>query len=242
MWKKKPSPELATALGELYFRRGVRAVTGNPQDDDAFLSGIADLERAGELLSGDERPLYHLGLAHHRRDDLREAQAFYQRVLELRPDHRRAAYHLALTALEQQSDPAQSLGWTTLTSDQQADVQAAWYLLGKQSKRLREADDLHPTWTALTALDGWRADKRRAREKLDQVLAREDDDAPRSRLARIYLGNLLWSDDPSTAARYWYSAVGGSTEKVHPAPAWTERNRAVGADFLACHHNFVQNS
>ena len=234
--EKNPTPELAAALGELYFRRGVRAVAANPRDDDTFLNGLADLERAVEFLPGDERPLYHLGLAYHRMGDLQETQTFYQRALELQPDHRRAAYHLALATLEQQRDPAQSLAWALLTPAQQADLQAAWQLLRKQSRRMlrpstssghRSSDTTHPLWSGLAALDGWRADKNQAKQALEQVLAQEKDGAPRSRLARIYLGNLLWPDDPLAAARHWDRAARS------PAPPWVEQNRAVGADLLA---------
>ncbi|RLC85268.1 MAG: hypothetical protein DRI79_11595 [Chloroflexi bacterium] len=73
-WEKAPTPELAAALGELYFRRGVRAVVAGSGDDDALVNGLADLERAREFLPGDERPLYHLELAHYHLGVLREAQ------------------------------------------------------------------------------------------------------------------------------------------------------------------------
>lgn len=235
-WDKSPSPELTAALGELLFQRGARAIATNLSNDDAFLSGMAELERAGELFSDDERPFYYLGLAHHRLNDLEKAQAFYQQVLELEPNHRRAAYHLVLTALEQENDPTQSPGWTLLSADQQADLQAAWHLLNKQSKRLRSTDDIHPLWGTLANLDSWRTDREQARKYLNRIVEQEDGDTPRARLARVYLGNLLWPDDPSTAARYWNSMTGGSTEhaRVAAIPAWAEHNRAVGADFLAC--------
>ncbi len=227
-WEKTPTPELAAALGELYFRRGVRAVVAGSGGDDALLNGLADLERAREFLPGDERPLYHLGLAHHRLGDLQEAQALYQRVLELQPGHRRAAYHLALVAIEQGRDPVQSPAWALLTPAQQTDLESAWHLLRKQGRRLLNSPDtVHPLWVGLAALDGWRADKNRAKQTLEQVLAQEKDGTPRSRLARIYLGNLLWPDDPLAAARHWDRATRS------PVPPWVERNRAVGANLLA---------
>ncbi|MCP4602089.1 MAG: tetratricopeptide repeat protein [Proteobacteria bacterium] len=235
-WDKSPSPELTAALGELLFQRGVRAIATNLPDDDAFRSGMADLERAGEIFSDDERPFYYLGLAHHRLNDLEKAQAFYLRVLELEPNHRRATYHLVLTALEQENDPTQSQGWTLLSTDQKTDLQAAWHLLTKQNKRLRSTEDVHPLWTSLADLDSWRTDKEQTREKLNRILEQKDGNAPRARLARVYLGNLLWPDDPSAAARHWDSIPADSTERVQIAapPAWVEHNRAVGADFLAC--------
>ncbi|MEA3338974.1 MAG: tetratricopeptide repeat protein [Chloroflexota bacterium] len=234
-WDKSPSSELATALGELLFQRGTCAIATNLPGDDAFLSGMAELERAGELFSDDERPFYYLGLAHHRLNDLEGARSFYLRVLELEPNHRRAAYHLALTALERENDPTQSQGWTLLSADQQADLQAAWHLLNKQSKRLRSTGDVHSLWTALAELDSWRTDREEVREKLNRILEQKDRDAPRARLARAYLGNLLWPDDPAAAAHHWDNIMANSTARVKVAalPAWVEHNRVVGADFLA---------
>jgi len=226
-WDKAPSPALAAALGELYFRRGARALADSPAEQ-AIQEAIADLERAREFLPDDERPLYYLGLAYHRLGELQKAQTFYQQVLERQPAHRRAAYHLVLAALEQRQDPRKTPAWSLLPPSQQADVLAAWHVLAKQgSHLLRSSDAVHPLWLGLAALDGWRPDKELARQALEQVLSQEKEGSPRYRLAQIYLGNLLWPTDKLAAACHWDQASRSSP------PPWVERNRAVGAALLA---------
>lgn len=232
-WQIKPSPQLAAALGELYFRRGVSLLI-DAEDRESLQGGLADLEQAQTLTPDDTRLRYYLGLAHHLLGELDQAQAFYGQALEQEPYRRRAARQIALIALEQGRDPSASPGWSLLEGDQQADLMAAQQLLKPRrtfaissNQELADEDDLHPLWTALSVLGGRRVNKAKARDALEGAMVKERDGAPRFRLAQLYLGNLLWPDEPLAAARHWVDAA------REGAPTWAERNQAVGADLLA---------
>ena len=234
-WQKTPSPQLAAALGELYFRRGV-SLLAQAEDPEGLRGGLADLNKAQVFTPEDWRPLYYMGLAHHLLGELDQAQVLYQRVLEQEPNSRLAAYRVALIALEQHCDPASSPSWALLDTDQQADLLAAWQLLGRQRPfRIKsaqtpfQADNVHPLWTGLSVLSGRRPDKREAKEALERAMGHENEGAPRFRLAQMYLGGLLWPDEPVAAAQHWVNAARLGV------PQWADRNQAVGAELLARH-------
>ncbi len=234
-WQKKPSPQLAAALGELFFRRGVSLLI-DAENQDGLQSSLVELEKVQTFTPDDGRPLYYMGVAHHLLGELEQAQAFYQRVLEQEPNSRRAAYRIALIALEQRRDPTSSPGWPLLDPHQQADLLAAWQLLGSQRPfRIKSAqmsvqtDSVHPLWAGLSALSGRRPNKREAKAALEQAMEQENEGAPRFRLAQVYLGDLLWPDEPLAAARHWVNAA---REGI---PKWADRNQAVGAELLARH-------
>ena len=237
MWNqamaKRPSPQLAAALSEVHFRRGVRALV-RAQDCDSVLKSLADLERVRTLAPDDWRPLYYMGVAHHLLGDLEQAQVLYRQVLDRNPNSRRTAYRIALAALERRHDPAQSQGWALLDERQQADLLAGWRLLTKKGRQAFSradgapaVDGGHPLWVGLAVLDGRRPDKKRAKEALERAMGRENEDAPRFRLAQAYMGALLWPDDPSAAARHWDRAARKGV------PSWMSQNHAVGAELLA---------
>jgi tetratricopeptide (TPR) repeat protein len=69
-------PPVRAALAEAYFRRAV--------DYHATpATSLADIQRAVELLPGEARFAYHLGLARHRANQLNEALTAYARAAEL---------------------------------------------------------------------------------------------------------------------------------------------------------------
>ncbi len=232
-WQKGPSPQLAAALGELYFRRGVSFLI-HAEGQDGLQGGLVDLEKAQTLMPDDWRPLYYMGVAHHLLGELEPAQALYQRVLEQKPNSRRAAYRIVLIALEQLCDPTQSQGWALLDKHQQVDLLAAWQLVNSQwtfrnkSKQIPlQADDVHPLWIGLSALNGWRPDKKGAKKALERAMSQENEDSPRFRLAQVHMGSLLWPDEPLAAAHHWVNAAGLGV------PKWVDQNQAVGAELLA---------
>ncbi len=98
--QENPSPTLTAALAEVYFRRGLVRFYRWRQHD----AGLSDLDEAVHLAPGDPRYAYHLGLVHHRQDNLSAAIAAYRLALDADPTFARAAELAALALLEQGRD------------------------------------------------------------------------------------------------------------------------------------------
>jgi tetratricopeptide (TPR) repeat protein len=105
-------PTLRPALAEAHFRRA--SIT-----KDAAVR-FADLQRAIELLPNEGRFWYHLGLAHHRADQLDEAIAAYDHAREVGYTHNAWGFVRGLAAIER--DPQIDLD--TLTALSPADRSA----------------------------------------------------------------------------------------------------------------------
>ncbi len=113
--QKAPSPELAAALAEVHFRRGLVRFYQRQQPD----TGLRDLDRAAQLVPNDPRYAYHLGLAHHHLGDLDTARTAYRLALEADPSFHRAAELYVLLLLEQSRDPTKTAAWRALPLKQQ---------------------------------------------------------------------------------------------------------------------------
>jgi tetratricopeptide (TPR) repeat protein len=115
-YQENASAALGTAVGEVYFRRGLARFHRQRQ----HTSGLADLEQAARLAPGDPRYAYHLGLAHHHEADLDTAIAAYRLALGADPGFIRAAELAILALLEQGKDPLRDTIWQRLPADEQA--------------------------------------------------------------------------------------------------------------------------
>jgi len=116
--QENPSPALTAAVAEVYFRRGLLWFYRWNQHD----AGLSDLDKAAHLAPGDPRYAYHLGLAHHRQDNLGPAITAYRLALDADSTFTRAAELAVLVLLEQGRDPTQDAAWGALPSERQAEL------------------------------------------------------------------------------------------------------------------------
>ena len=146
--QESPSEALTTALAEVYFRRGLLWFYRWQKHD----AGLSDLDKAAHLIPGDPRYAYHLGLAHHRQDNLSAAITAYRLVLDADPAFARAAELAVLVLLEQGRDPTQDAAWRALPSEQQAELSPLVRLLLDQPAALvSEAAVAEPTRATSTS-------------------------------------------------------------------------------------------
>ncbi len=201
-YQKTPSPKLAAALAEVYFRRGLVRFYQNLQQD----SGLRDLDRAAKLAPNDPRYAYHLGLAHHRLGDLDAARTAYHLALEADPSFHRAAELYVLLLMEQGQDPTQSAAWRALPLKRQRALRPVVDLVLGRATAAPPPTGAGPArlWQGLAA---FQAGDEQARELLQPIAQAESQPEPVRAVAAYALGlDALRRDRPQEALSHWEAA------------------------------------
>jgi len=211
--QENPSPTLTAALAEVYFRRGLLWFYRWQQHD----AGLSDLDKAANLISGDPRYAYHLGLAHHRQDNLGAAITAYRLALGADPAFARAAELVVLVLLEQGRDPTQDAAWSGLPSEHQAELSPLIRLVLDQPAVAEPSTSTSPAqlWQGLAALESGDDGAHKAL----QSVAQDDDQPAAARAVVAYtLGlNALRRHRPAESLAHWESArrLGLDTPAFH---------------------------
>ncbi len=209
-WEKayqaQPSKELASAIAEVYFRRG--QVQFYRQGDEA--QGLSDLDEATRLDPDEPRYAYHLGLAHHRQDHLATALTSYRLALEADPGFARAAEMAALVYLEQDENPQETPAWKALPLDKQAELKPLVALIrGAPDVPVSvppQPDTTDPghLWQALIALRSGAGD---ARDLLATWVQADGQPEPVRAVAAYALGlDALRQGEDEMAQAHWEAA------------------------------------
>ncbi len=202
-YQQAPSPKLAAALAEVYFRRGLNRFYQQRQQE----SGLHDLKRAAQLVPNDSRYTYHLGLAHHRRGDLDKASIAYRLTLKADPSLHRAAELYVLALLEQGNDPTQSAAWRALPLEQQKSWRPLVALVrGDAAIPPPPTDDRGPArlWPGLAALQ---VGDERAQDLLRPLAQADDLPRPIRAVAAYALGlDALRREQAEEALVHWQAA------------------------------------
>jgi tetratricopeptide (TPR) repeat protein len=203
MWERagQQTPQMrpTSALAQVYFRRGLKRIYGQPSD---LTGGIDDLSRAVGLLPDDPGYTYHLGLAAHRLGELGRAIPAYRAARKGGGEFaNRAAYPLALALSQQGQEPSDDPVWSALSAEEQA------MLCQSNAFRRRPytlSPDAPPLWRGLASLDA--GDHERARALLDEALQCPTGPVEEG-MAHYYLGVLAaWGEDWDAARQHWNRA------------------------------------
>jgi tetratricopeptide (TPR) repeat protein len=206
-WKKaleeKPSPQVAAALAEVHFRRGLARFHRDGQRP----AGLSDLAEATRLVTDEPRYAYHLGLAHHQQGDWDAARAAYRLALQADPSFVRAAELTILALLEEGRNPLPSAVWKALPPAYQAKFRPLLGLLDSQPPATGSpapAAGGPRLWWALAAFqsgdDG-------ACETLWSIAQDVNEPAEARALAAYALGlDAMRRDRPNEARGHWEAA------------------------------------
>jgi tetratricopeptide (TPR) repeat protein len=225
--KQTPAQLPKTALAEAYFRRGLRKLYTKAPNPEA---GLADLQRALDLMPNDPCYAYHLGLAAHRQGDLdRAIRSYYVTRREENAFAGRAAYPLALALLQRGDDPTTQTVWSALSTEEQAMLNQANAF---RRRPYTLSADAPPLWRGLAALDEGNQEK--ASRLLDRALA-ESTSAFEKGTARYYLGVLAAQNENwEEAGQQWSAAHAAGS-----ASTWLKAN--LGELYHRLAENRLQN-